>query len=253
MEEIQKSLKRYARASHIAVEYDRYFYHNRLFRFDTRLLDEYFLQSGPLVDFGCGTGRHIIHFAKRGFPVTGVDISPHMLDVARKKLKAQGLKARLIQADMREENLFEPEEFQYAISMFSTVGMIPAFEGRLKFFKNVLRILRKGGFFAFHTHNRFFNILDGEGRLWLLKTYLLSPFSSIEVGDRILPYYRGLKDMYLHIFSVGEVKKLLRLSGFALERIHYLNAKRSGELKGGRFRSLRANGFVIIARKPAAG
>ncbi len=252
MKDFEYSIRRYAQVPHLALEYDRYFYHNKLFRFDTQLLDECFKESGPLVDFGCGTGRHLLHFAKRRFPVTGVDISTHMLDVARKKLEAQGLKVRLVQADMRRDDLFEAGEFQYAISMFSSVGMIPRFEARLKFFKSVLRILRSRGLFVFHIHNRFYNIRDVAGQLWLLKTYLVSPFSRLEVGDRILPYYRGLKDMYLHIFSPGEARRLIRLSGFALEKIHYLNPERSGELKGRIFRSLRANGFIVIARKPAS-
>lgn len=46
------------------------------------------LPPGDAVDAGCGTGRFAAHLLARGHDVTGVDISPHMLDVARAKLPA---------------------------------------------------------------------------------------------------------------------------------------------------------------------
>jgi ubiquinone/menaquinone biosynthesis C-methylase UbiE len=39
-----------------------------------------------VLDVGCGTGRHLLAFLKMGLDVTGVDASPYMLDIARKKL-----------------------------------------------------------------------------------------------------------------------------------------------------------------------
>lgn len=49
------------------------------------LLEELQLLPGArILDIGCGTGRHAIELARRDFIVTGVDISPGMLAVARK-------------------------------------------------------------------------------------------------------------------------------------------------------------------------
>nr|HMS57161.1 methyltransferase domain-containing protein [Fimbriimonadaceae bacterium] len=55
-------------------------------RFEVDFLVELFdlLPGSHLLDMGCGTGRHAIEFAKRGFKVTGVDLSEGMLAVARK-------------------------------------------------------------------------------------------------------------------------------------------------------------------------
>jgi ubiquinone/menaquinone biosynthesis C-methylase UbiE len=44
--------------------------------------------GGPTVDVACGTGRHTAHLAALGHEVIGVDASPQMLAVARRKLPA---------------------------------------------------------------------------------------------------------------------------------------------------------------------
>ena len=41
-------------------------------------------QLGPVLDAGCGTGRVSAHLAARGLEVFGVDLSPGMVDVARR-------------------------------------------------------------------------------------------------------------------------------------------------------------------------
>jgi len=50
------------------------------------LLEELLLPHGAsILDVGCGTGRHAIEFAKRGFAVTGLDLSSSMLAKATEK------------------------------------------------------------------------------------------------------------------------------------------------------------------------
>jgi len=51
-----------------------------------------------VLDIGCGTGRHTIRLAKAGNRVTGIDLSPGMLAVAREKLS--GLDVALIEGDV---------------------------------------------------------------------------------------------------------------------------------------------------------
>ncbi|MFX0095488.1 MAG: class I SAM-dependent methyltransferase, partial [Candidatus Hodarchaeota archaeon] len=44
-----------------------------------------------LLDLGCGTGNHVIHFARKGISVVGVDLSEEELEIARKKTAKEGL------------------------------------------------------------------------------------------------------------------------------------------------------------------
>lgn len=52
-----------------------------------------------LLDIACGTGMSTLPMLERGWTVTGCDISPAMLDIARGKV---GERANLFEADMRE-------------------------------------------------------------------------------------------------------------------------------------------------------
>ncbi len=52
-----------------------------------------------ILDLGCGTGRHSVELAKRGYKVTGVDLSEGMLAEAQKAAQAAGVGVEWIRAD----------------------------------------------------------------------------------------------------------------------------------------------------------
>lgn len=41
--------------------------------------------SGPVLDVGCGPGRHVVALAERGIPALGIDVTTGALDVARRR------------------------------------------------------------------------------------------------------------------------------------------------------------------------
>ena len=52
-----------------------------------------------ILDVGCGTGRHAIELARRGFHVTGIDLSSGMLEQARRKAAEADVEVAFVQAD----------------------------------------------------------------------------------------------------------------------------------------------------------
>src|SRR5688500_6130287 len=59
--------------------------------------------GGPVLELACGTGRVSIPIARLGFPVTGVDLVPGMLEQARRK--SAGLPVRWVEGDGRAFDL----------------------------------------------------------------------------------------------------------------------------------------------------
>ena len=65
--------------------------------------------GGPVLEAGCGTGRVLIPTARAGIAITGIDLSPHMLDVCERRLEQEPAqvqsRVQLDQADMRDFDL----------------------------------------------------------------------------------------------------------------------------------------------------
>ncbi len=74
----------------------------------TRLLSIYGVHSGKICECACGTGSLTIPLYKRGFQMTGVDISREMLWEAAQKTRRLGIAMPFVQQDMRSLNLHRP-------------------------------------------------------------------------------------------------------------------------------------------------
>ncbi|NUP66001.1 MAG: class I SAM-dependent methyltransferase [Nonomuraea sp.] len=55
---------------------------------------------GRVLDVGCGTGEHALMCAALGLPVTGVDLAPRAIGLARDKAAGRGLTARFLSHDV---------------------------------------------------------------------------------------------------------------------------------------------------------
>jgi len=112
-----------------------------------------------VLDVGCGTGRHSIELAKRGYNVTGIDLSEDQLKAAREKAKAAGVAVNFIQMDARKIQLINT--FDRAIMLCEGgFSLMETDKENFEILKNVVAMLNPGGKFIFNTLNALFPIFN---------------------------------------------------------------------------------------------
>jgi SAM-dependent methyltransferase len=246
---VPRGLWEYAQSPQIASDYDSYFAENSLFEFDEQILLSTFERPGRVVDLGCGTGRALLPLLRQGLQGLAVDLSHHMLRQVAEKGAAEGLRVDCLRANLVELDCVADGSIEYAMCMFSTLGMIRGRAHRRALLAHARRILKPQGRFVLHVHNFWHNLLDPGGPWWVLSSLLAAPFrSDEEVGDKFF-HYRGIPNMFLHVFRPGELQRDLRWAGLAIERTIPLDAARRHPLRHpwllGR---IRANGWIVVCR-----
>lgn len=244
---VSRGLWDYIRAPHIADQYDEYFAYNDLFEFDEAIVARHFTKPGRIIDLGCGTGRLLVPFARRGFPGVGVDLSQHMLDIVREKASLENLPISCVLANITELDCLADQAADYAMCMFSTLGMIRGRENRHQVLRHARRMLKPEGVFVLHVHNRWYNLFDPQGRRWLLQNTVSSAFrEDVERGDKMYDY-RGIPNMILHTFSLGELTADLNSAGFAIRECVTLDTTRHRPLRRPwLLPRIRANGWIVV-------
>lgn len=123
-----------------------------LFDGEAAVLDKYFVEEDATVlDLGCGAGRTTKPLADRGFDVVGVDQSEPMIEAARDLYPDVDFRVG------NATNLSDPDG-AYDYVLFSNNGIdciYPEFQRR-QTLREIRRVLRPGGLFAFSSHNRLF-------------------------------------------------------------------------------------------------
>ncbi len=107
-----------------------------------------FRRSSKILDIGCGTGRHTIELARRGYSLTGIDLSESMLAKARQKAQQGGLKVEFVQSDARALKFVN--EFDLAIMMCEGgFSLMETDEMNYAILQSAAKALRENGKFIF--------------------------------------------------------------------------------------------------------
>lgn len=115
------------------------------------LAQEYVGREGTALELACGTLRVTLPVAQSGVRVVGVDQSPWMLAVAKRKwaLAAPEVQERigLLEGDMRTLQL--EQKFKFIYLPFNSLLILKTIPDQLALFDTVRRHLAPGGVFAF--------------------------------------------------------------------------------------------------------
>jgi SAM-dependent methyltransferase len=245
---VNRGLWDYLHDPGIARGYDAGLADSPLFAIDRRFVEEHAgARPGRLIDLGCGTGRLLVPFAQRSWFALGVDLSAEMLAVARDKARLAGVTVELLQANLTELDALADGSFDLAACLFSTLGMVIGADMRERVVRHAFRLLRPGGRFVLHVHNRWFNAWEPAGRRWLLGEL----FRRHGRGDRHMPPHQGIAGLVLHLFTRREAVGLLSRAGFHIVEVRPVSLRRDGRLAcPWWFGWLRAYGYLIAAERP---
>jgi 2-polyprenyl-3-methyl-5-hydroxy-6-metoxy-1,4-benzoquinol methylase len=114
-----------------------------------------FDKTKQILDVGCGTGRHSIELAKRGYLVTGFDLSDDQLSKAIDNAKKANVKVDFFKQDARKFNF--GEKFDLIIMLCE--GAFPLMETdemNFAILQNAYNSLKRDGKFIFTTLNGLF-------------------------------------------------------------------------------------------------
>lgn len=200
---------------------------------DQRFVEEQLRVPGKVIDLGCGPGRSLLPLAMRGFECTGLDLSEPMLEQARRYLMDHQCQATWLKANLGEKLPVEDASFDAVLCLFGTLGMLHPDSARWHLLQEVRRILKPGGQFLLHVHNR-----------WPLQG-LASLYSKQSVMT--LPVHQGISNLQMKLYTQREVCSLVTQAGWTVNRLEYVDAKdASGRYAGYRWLApFRAAGFLL--------
>ncbi|MBO2532940.1 MAG: class I SAM-dependent methyltransferase [Thermoactinomycetaceae bacterium] len=104
-----------------------------------------------ILDLCCGTGRHSIALARRGYRVTGLDLSETLLSHA--VALSKGLPVRFVHGDMRSLP-FSKEMFDVVLNLFTSFGYFVEDRDNERVLAEIRRVLKPGGRFLIDFLNR---------------------------------------------------------------------------------------------------
>lgn len=199
--------------------------------------------GAPILELGCGTGRLLLALAGDGSEVTGIDVSAPMLELARRKVIAQGLEGRvtLLRQDMRQLEL--DGRFNLAFAAINSFMHMETAGDQLAALVRIREHLNRGGLLVLDLFNPDLGrLVDAQGQVVLDKV-----MTDPETGNQLIKFRAQTADLgqqmlhmalivddvdaggslRRHLFSFsmrylfrGELELLLQQAGFEVEALY---------------------------------
>jgi SAM-dependent methyltransferase len=207
-------------------------------------------QPKKILDLACGFGRHTNRLAILGHTMTGVDITPGFLEIARRDAMQKGVDVRYQQNDMR--TITFDNEFDCVLLLFTAFGYFSD-EENLQVLINARNALLPGGLLIFDTPHRDtflkrmqpYHVVEKEGNM-MIDRMTFDSLQGRSYNKRIV-FRDGIrkdKPFFVRLYNPNEIQALITQAGLILEHIY-------GGWEAQEVTS-ETNRIVVIARKPEA-
>ena len=182
-------------------------------------------EPADILDLACGFGRHANRLAALGHHVTGIDLTPGFLELARKDAEARGLQVDYQQGDMRQIDF--DQSFDHILLLFTAFGYFSDDENAQVMLR-IGKALRKGGKFIFDVPNRDVILKDFLPYIVVEKNKDLmidrNDFDSLSgrMYNRRIVIRDGVrkdKPFFVRVYNPSEITALIEQAGMKIEHI----------------------------------
>lgn len=211
---------------------------------DAVAISSYLAEQGfmgrRVLDVPCGIGRVAIPLARLGFDVTGVDFSPRLTSVARRKTSELNAgRARFFVGDMHAlQSRFPHEDFDVVLNVFTSIGY-GSEEDDLRFFREARAVTKDGGLLLisglrnrdYIARNPSQNVYEESKKLLVLDTYSFDRGRSREKGlwrfylrrrergEEVMKF-AGEFHVDVRVYSPHELAARLEATGWRVDRVY---------------------------------
>ena len=191
----------------------KYVPYKKHFKFIEGALEKYGKKVKRILDLACGTGTHSVYLARKGYDVVGIDISREMLNIAREKARAAGVRAEFLEGDIRDMHF--NNEFDAAICINQSVMYCITRSDIRNFIVGARDSLKRGGILIVD----FLSIYDkvaSAGKEWVDSEGVRIECIREETYNRVSQI---LTDKLTYFVTEGEM--IQRFEGYEQSRVFY--------------------------------
>jgi ubiquinone/menaquinone biosynthesis C-methylase UbiE len=165
-----------------------------------------------VLDVGCGSGIDLAGYARAGAHVTGIDLTPRHVELARRHLDAMGLSGEVREGDA-ETLPFDDASFD-RVSSNGVLHHTPDMPATLR---EIVRVLRPGGEARILVYNKrslhyWVNQVLMSG---IMQRALLEERSMANVLSRNVEYSSIGARPLVRVYNPGRLRKMMRAAGFS--------------------------------------
>jgi 2-polyprenyl-3-methyl-5-hydroxy-6-metoxy-1,4-benzoquinol methylase len=185
-------------------------------------------RGAAILDLACGTGRHALGMARRGYEMTGLDFNADYLAVAAREAAGQGLSVRWMAGDMRA--LQFDREFDGVYCYFTSFGYYTDAENE-DVLRRMVQALRPGGRLLLDMANRDWALAHAQPRTWtqrddgsLLMEEATLDLRTSRVRSRLIHMQsesgaRVIKSYELRLYTCAELTALMARRGLQVVEV----------------------------------
>ncbi len=172
-----------------------------------------------ILDLGCGTGKMTLELARRGYDMTGVDISPEMLDIARESAERLGFSKDILWLcqDMCEFELYGTVDV--TVSCLDCINHLTDAKSLRKCFDLVHNYLVPDGLFIFDINGK-----HKFESIYADNSYVMEEDGNVCVWQNAYNEKRGICDFYITVFEELADGRYERHDGVERERVYTLRS-----------------------------